>query len=222
MARYELTPAELQARIAAEKRGLPFLEYRDAEGRQQLLELGRPGAALTLGRDTAAFLSVPWDHEASRIHAVLEPIGPEWVLVDDGLSKNGTYLNDRRLVGRRRLCDRDRIRLGRTEVTFRSPASGPIETTVRGQAELVPRELSASERRILGVLCRPFLDGGGPVATPSNREIAQQVHLSEDAVRTNLRHLFERFGIKELPQNRKRAKLAEIAIEAGLIARDEP
>jgi hypothetical protein len=67
-----------------------------------------------------------------------------------GFSRNRTYLTDRRLIGRRRLIERDRIRLARTE-------RGPIETT-RGEREIVPRELSASERKILTVLCRPFLD----------------------------------------------------------------
>jgi hypothetical protein len=35
-------------------------------------------------------------------------------------------------------------------------------------------------------------------------------------VKTHLRVLFHKFGIENLPQNRKRARLAEIALELGL------
>ena len=40
-----------------------------------------------------------------------------WVLVDDGLSSNGTFVNGERLNGTRRLDDGDTIRFGTTTVT---------------------------------------------------------------------------------------------------------
>jgi hypothetical protein len=36
-------------------------------------------------------------------------------------------------------------------------------------------------------------------------------------VKTHLRVLFHKFGIEDLPQNQKRARLAEIALELGLV-----
>jgi len=40
-------------------------------------------------------------------------------------------------------------------------------------------------------------------------------------VKTHLRVLFHKFGIEELPQNQKRARLAEMALEFGIIADNE-
>ncbi len=38
-----------------------------------------------------------------------------------------------------------------------------------------------------------------------------------DAVKANLRALFERFEIGDLPQNKKRVRLAELALRSGAI-----
>ena len=40
-----------------------------------------------------------------------------------------------------------------------------------------------------------------------------------DAVKGTLRALFALFGVDELPQNRKRAALAEAALRSGAVAR---
>lgn len=69
-----------------------------------------------LGRSAAADVVLE-DALVSRVHARLERVGPVWTLIDDGLSRNGTRLNGRRLHARARLADRDRIRVGRTELT---------------------------------------------------------------------------------------------------------
>ena len=80
--------------------------------------------------------------------------------------------------------------------------------------------LTPTQRRILVSLCRPVRDSA--FATPStNREIAEEVFLSVDAVKAHLRVLFERFGLQDLPQNQKRARLAAVALLQGIVtARD--
>jgi hypothetical protein len=45
LARKAATPAELEARTAAERMGQPFLLYRGREGRQTLLTLHRASTA---------------------------------------------------------------------------------------------------------------------------------------------------------------------------------
>jgi DNA-binding NarL/FixJ family response regulator len=78
--------------------------------------------------------------------------------------------------------------------------------------------LTPAQRRVLLALCRPYRESD--VASPaSNREIAQELHVSVDAVKTTLRALFDLFGIEALPQNRKRAELALQAIRVGVVAR---
>jgi DNA-binding NarL/FixJ family response regulator len=67
-------------------------------------------------------------------------------------------------------------------------------------------------------LCRPY--ARGPYATPaSNREIADELVVGVDAVKATLRALFALFGVDDLPQNRKRAALAEAALRGGVVAR---
>ena len=42
--------------------------------------------------------------------------------------------------------------------------------------------------------------------------------LTVGAVKAQLRTLFETFGVKGLPQNEKRGRLAELAVEEGLVS----
>ena len=71
---------------------------------------------------------------------------------------------------------------------------------------------------MLVALCRPLLADqfAGPA---SNREIAEALYVSVETVKSHLHVLFERFGIGDVPQNRKRAELARRAIERGAVAR---
>src|SRR5262245_49242449 len=98
-----VSPAELAERVQAERRGVPFVVYLDDEGRQQLIDLGSRADALSVGRGQTNDIALPWDGEVSRVHAMLEPVGAEWTLVDDGLSRNGSFVNGERVRGRRRL-----------------------------------------------------------------------------------------------------------------------
>ena len=50
-------------------------------------------------------------------------------------------------------------------------------------------ELSATQRRVLVALCRPYRDGGAYARPATNRQIAEEVFLSVDAVKGHLRTL---------------------------------
>ena len=210
------TPAELKARIDAERDGTPFLLYRDGEERQVIARLDEAAPRLTIGRRPGNEIALPWDAEVSRVHAQLERVGGEWSLVDDGLSRNGSYVNGDRLSGRRRLRDGDRLCFGETPMLFRAPdAAGSLSTAVvsTGHGNL---PLTETERKVLIALCRP-LDASAYAAPASNREIAAEVHLSVDSVKAHLRAIFERTGLADVPQNQKRARLAALALVNGLV-----
>jgi pSer/pThr/pTyr-binding forkhead associated (FHA) protein len=115
------TPADLKAVIEAERTGVPFVHWRTGEGMQQLVLLHTDQQRLTVGRRGDADLALPWDPEVSRAHALLERVGGSWTVVDDGLSRNGTFVNGGRIHGRHPLHDRDRLCFGRTPVVFREP-----------------------------------------------------------------------------------------------------
>lgn len=211
------TAGELAARLVAERGGAPFLLYRAADDEQRILVLGTGSARLSIGREPANDLPLVWDQEVSRVHAELERIAGEWAVVDDGLSRNGTFVNGRRVSGRRRLRDGDCIRVGRTLLAFTAPVTDNSGATVGAPAGApIADELTATQRRILAALCRPLVEAGGLAPPASNREIAATVHLSVEGVKGQLRTLAERFGLADLPQNRKRLELAERALAAGL------
>jgi hypothetical protein len=221
LAPHSLAPRELKELLAARRRGQPFLALRSADGELALVELEREEGSRTLGRRPEASISIPWDGEVSGLHAELQCLGGEWTVVDDGLSTNGTFINGERVLGRQRLHDRDLIRVGRTVLSYNlGEMAAPDATVTAGEAPPLPR-LTETQQRVLVSLCRPLLDGGSFATTASNQQIADEVHLSLDAVKMHLRTLFARFELSELPQNRKRARLAELALEFGLVSRRE-
>lgn len=207
---------ELKDRLDAERRGDPFLVLRDPEGRQLIIELGDSPDTVAVGRTQRSGLQLD-DPEVSSLHAELERVGDHWVIVDDGLSRNGTFVNGERVSGRRRLRDGDALRFGQTPVVFRAPGAPAGGTVAAGD---VPdaASVTATQRGILVALCRPYREGA-EFATPApNKEIAAEVFLSVDAVKAHLRVLFEKFGVGDLPQNEKRVRLAELAMRSGVVS----
>jgi pSer/pThr/pTyr-binding forkhead associated (FHA) protein len=208
---------ELKAQIEAERGGRPFLVFRDGEGEQRIFAV-EPGAAeLWVGRSESADVRLDWDEEVSALHAQIEVVRDECTLVDDGLSRNGSFVNQERVHGRRHLRNGDTIRFGRTEVAYRRPGEGAAETTVIATDVPAAASISPAQRKVLVALCRPY-KGGANFATPAtNQEIGAELHLSVDAVKTHMRALFEKLGVGDLPQNQKRVALVERALQSGAI-----
>ena len=207
----------MQARLRAERVGKPFLVVRDGAGVQRIVELdaaARP--TVTVGRSDHADVALAWDGEVSRLHAQLEAAADEWLIADDGLSRNGTFVNGQRIAGRRRLADGDSIRLGATVVLFRSPRAMP-ESTRRASIGVTVDQLSDTQRKVLAALCRPYANSLHLASPASNQQISEELYLSLDAVKANLRAMYQLFGVARLPQNQKRAQLAERAIAWGLV-----
>ena len=212
------TPQELRERIAAERAGDAFLLYRDGNGAQVILPLD--GDRVTIGRRPANAVALDWDSEVSRVHAELERAGDDWILVDDGLSHNGTHVGGQRVNGRRRLRDGDVISVGTTTIAFCAAVREASTPTVTSLGPHVSELLTPAQRRVLVALCRPFRDGG--YATPAtNQQIADELVVTVDAVKSNLRPLFAAFGVDDLPQNQKRASLAMKALRSGVVSRRE-
>ena len=91
------------------------------------------------------------------------------------------------------------------------------QTVAAGEAPTL-RELTDTQRRVLVALCRPYRDGGNFATPASNQQIAEEVFLSVDAVKMHLRRLFASFELSEVPQNEKRARLAECVLQYGVIS----
>lgn len=196
-----------------------FLRFTDDTGRQQEFPLTPEHGRVTIGRSQHADLALSWDAEVSRLHAAVEYLGAHWTIVDDGLSRNGTFVNGDRLVGRRRLMAGDVIRVGTSRVSFHDFGGVPDDIT-RVSTGSIPtaRSLTETQRSVLIALCRPYKHGAGFATPASNQQIAEELFLSVDAIKTHLRALFAKFGVENLPQNQKRVRLAELAMQSGLIS----
>jgi pSer/pThr/pTyr-binding forkhead associated (FHA) protein len=211
----EKTTAEVQDRLAAMRAQRPFLILRDQAGRQRIAPLC--GEHFVVGRAAEADLCLDWDPTVSGVHASLfERGGGRWALDDEGLARNGTFVNGERLRGRRLLTNGDVVQLGGLRVGFVDPRPEPVVATLAIENRPAP-VVSGAQLRVLLALCRP-LQGAARAAQPaSNQEIAEQLHVSIETVKTHLGNLYEQFGLGRLKPNEKRAQLARHALETGIV-----
>jgi pSer/pThr/pTyr-binding forkhead associated (FHA) protein len=216
MSRRLRTPVELQALIAVEREGEPFLVYSAQDGAQMLLSLANRERRITIGRALECDVPLFYDAGVSRTHALLECLGSDWTLVDDGLSRNGSFINGTRITGRRRLADGDRLVFGDSLVVFRAPVRIDRDPTVALPDAESAATLSATQRAVLVALARPVWSGDA-AAPATNLAVAQEINLSVDSVKAHLRVLYERYAIAGLPQNEKRARLVEIVLSTGVV-----
>jgi len=212
---------ELKAQIEAERAGRPFLVFRDGEDEQRIVAIGEGAVELWIGRSESADVRLDWDEEVSALHAQIAVVGEECTLVDDGLSRNGSYVGEERIHGRRRLRDGDAIRFGRTIVAYRRPGDAAPEATAIAAETPAAATISPAQRKVLVALCRPYKDGASFATPATNQEIGAELHLSVDAVKTHMRALFEKLEIGDVPQNQKRVALAERALQSGIVSSRE-
>ena len=218
--RRTVSAPELKAQIEAEREGRPFLLFRDGAGEQVILPV-EANAELWVGRGGSADVRLEWDEEVSALHAQIEVVRDECTLVDDGLSRNGSFVNEERVHGRRHLRDGDSLRFGQTVVTYRRPGEDAPEATAIASEMPAAAAVSPAQRKVLLALCRPYKDGDSFATPATNQQIGEELHLSVDAVKTHMRALFEKLGVGDIPQNQKRVALVERALQSGVVSRRE-
>jgi pSer/pThr/pTyr-binding forkhead associated (FHA) protein len=199
-----------------------FLAFRDSTATLKLVKLDPDHPRVTVGRRAGLDVALPWDGEVSGVHVELNRVGGEWIVVDDGLSKNGTFVNGHRVAGRQRLKDRDRIRVGKTIIAFSLATDAPLDATRTGTDRPAIELLGESPIRVLVALCRPFNHGGDLASPATNQQIADELFVSVSTVKDHLRTLFAAFGLDHLPQNEKRTTLAKTALQRGVVPLRDP
>jgi pSer/pThr/pTyr-binding forkhead associated (FHA) protein len=169
------------------------------------------GGRVTVGKGDANDIALD-DPTVSRLHATLEQFADGWCVSDLG-SSNGTYLNGERILGQRRLRHGDEIRIGRSRLLFRSSADA---TASRTETEEAAPTLTARERDVLVVLCRPLLARDLFTEPTSIKEIAAQLVVSEAAVKQHLANLYDKFDLGD-DLGHRRTRLANEAIRRGAV-----
>ena len=166
----------------------------------------------TLGRGERSDIQLP-DPSVSELHAVIESYGTWFALRDMG-SSNGTFVNNDRLTGERRLRAGDELRLGATRLMFRSQGAAAAIPTYESEG---PPTLTPRERDVLITLCRPMLNRTAFTQPATIRQLASELVVSEAAVKFHLANLYDKFDLRDMSASR-RVQLANEAIRRGAVS----
>jgi hypothetical protein len=168
----------------------------------------------TIGRGAGVDVALE-DPTVSRLHAEIVIRGPHVYVSDLGLSTNGTRVNGRP-VGRRILSDGDVISLGMARMRIGGLAVlEPLDQETLELRRIAAPDLTRRELEVLTCLCRPALTQEAFVAPATAREIADELVVTEAAVKQHLLRLYAKFSIVE--GINRRARLANEVVRAGVI-----
>jgi hypothetical protein len=170
------------------------------------------GERMTIGKADANDVALADDPTASRLHAVLERFPAGWCVNDLG-SSNGTWVNGGRIWSPQPLRHGDEIRVGQTRLIFRDLAAGPGAPT---ETEDAPPALTGRERDVLVALCRPLLARDMFTEPASTRTIAEQLVITQAAVKQHLTNLYDKFGVAA-DESTRRVRLANDALRRGAV-----
>lgn len=213
-----LTPVELKRVMEAAREGLALLLWKDDVKVLHLRQL-RPDTEYFIGRSDDMSVPLSWDGRVSGLHAKLVCAGGEWLVTDDGWSKNGTFVNEERVDRSARLREKDVIRIGRTQLGFRA-AVGVRDlpfTTTDTRTRTLPK-FDEADRAILVELCRIYFtaEPPGQLVSATNKDIALALHLAEVTVSHRLRRMYARADINH-GKNANRTALMQLVIGNSVI-----
>ncbi|MQA96305.1 MAG: FHA domain-containing protein [Streptosporangiales bacterium] len=166
----------------------------------------------TVGRGRGVDIRLA-DPSVSRLHAEFVRRGPYVYVVDLGLSRNGTRVNGRP-VARRVLEDGDVVSFGAARCRMSGIPAEDIGPEVELRRAAAP-ELTRRELDVLNSLCRPALSDEAFVAPATARQIAEDLVVTEAAVKQHLLRLYQKFRVPEGPN--RRTRLANEVVALGLV-----
>lgn len=191
------------------------LEVWKPSGRQ-LITLG--GERVTVGKSSTNVVSLDHDSTVSRVHAVFERLGFAWSIRDVG-SRNGTYLNGEKISAERVLRSGDELRVGKTRLVFWEVKDGGETTAGQETVSVAPTQppprLTRRELEVLVVLCRPLVSDDPFPEAVSVRQMAQELFVTEAAIKQHLQNLYDKFAIPA--EGERRVRLANEAIRRGAV-----
>jgi FHA domain len=168
----------------------------------------------TVGRGTGVDIAID-DPSVSRLHAELVRRGPHVYVTDLGLSANGTRVNGRP-IGRRLLADGDVVTFGgaRARAGGLLASEQAAEDTLELKRVQAP-DLTRREVEVLQALCRPALRHEAFVAPAAAKDIADELVVTEAAVKQHLLRLYSKFRVPE--GGNRRGRLANEVIALGVV-----
>lgn len=172
----------------------------------------------TVGR--GAGVDIALDHPTvSRLHAEFVRRDVYVYVADLGLSTNGTRVNGRP-IGRRVLLDHDVLSFGAVRARIAGLGSESQPERTAGLRHISAPELTRREFEVLNSLCRPALHQEAFIAPATSKQIADELVVTEAAVKQHLLRLYVKFDIAEGVN--RRARLANEVISAGVVRPQAP
>jgi DNA-binding CsgD family transcriptional regulator len=171
------------------------------------------GERITVGQAADNDVALPDDPTASHLHAMLERFPAGWCVADLG-SSNGTWLNGARVWSAQALRHGDEIRVGQTRLIFRDLQAPARRATA---ATAAPPVLTGRERDVLVALCRPLLTRDLFTEPASTKAIAEELVITQAAVKQHLGNLYDKFRVPAGTTNR-RVQLANDALRRGAVS----
>ena len=187
----------------------PYLRVEDSGA---VFELRKDVTTVGRGEGVDVHIDEP---SVSRLHAELVRRGPHVYVTDLGLSSNGTRVNGRP-IGRRVLSDGDVVSFGsaRVRVGGLGASEQAADDTVELRRVTAP-DLTRREFEVLQALCRPALNQEAFVAPATAKEVADELVVTEAAVKQHLLRLYAKFRIAE--GGNRRGRLANEVIALGIV-----
>jgi hypothetical protein len=170
------------------------------------------GEVMTVGRGRGVDIRLS-DPSVSRLHAEIVRRGPYIYLADLGLSRNGTRVNGRP-IARKVLDDGDVLTFGSARCRIEGIPAEELAPDAELRRSAAP-ELTRRELDVLISLCRPALSDDAFVTPATAREIADDLVVTEAAVKQHLLRLYSKFRVPEGPN--RRTRLANEVIALGLV-----
>jgi len=166
----------------------------------------------TVGRGAGVDVALA-DPSVSALHAEIVRRGEFLYVTDLGLSTNGTRVNGRP-IGRRVLLDGDVVSFGAARTRISGLASPAVDDTLEVRRISSP-DLTRRECEVLTALCRPALQQEAFVAPSTAKDIADELVVTEAAIKQHLLRLYAKFSIAEGVN--RRARLANEVISSGVV-----
>ena len=169
---------------------------------------------ISVGTSAHNDLVIDSDAAVSRVHAVLEHVGPAWCITDVG-SSNGTTVNGERHI-RASAAVRPRRDRHRTDAAGRPRRRGQGRRH-HGAPAGRPGAYAGRAARARRAL-PPVLSGQAFTPPSSVRTIADALYVTESAVKQHLDRLYDKFGIQVDAGGSRRVLLANEAIQSAAVS----
>ena len=211
--------AEFRIEDAVREQGHAYVRYRDG-GDYNAVALDPAASPIYIGRDAGCGVRIVNDARVSRRHARLIFGAGQWS-IEDGPSRNGTYVEGERTTGEQILEDATTFTVGKTLLSLHVPPGSSVVTTLADAPATRRLHPNATQRKVLVELVRPFFERDDSVpSTPTNSEIADRLGYQAATIRDAISDLYRQAGITRGARD-QRAELARLAVhEQAVTPRD--